>query len=84
MPLAEKTSGLARSDSSVAEAGLPPSGMPAFSPTSGSKHAGKGEEMKCDEPLALKVDTLATEFAQIKALHRNLQPISPCTAAVLL
>ncbi|KAE8293756.1 hypothetical protein D5F01_LYC06689 [Larimichthys crocea] len=36
------------------------------------------------EPLALKVDTLASEFAQIKALLLSLQPSGPsdaCTAA---
>lgn len=66
--LAERNSRLARSDSSIAEAGLLPSGMPAFSPSMCCRHtqgqaSNTKKKWKCDEPLALKVDTLASEFA---------------------
>lgn len=90
MPLAERAARLVRFDSNLAEAGLPPSGTPAGSPPSGSKRRRRTQDdasvakkkRKSVEPLALKVDTLATEFAQIKALLLNLQPGGPSAAAV--
>ncbi len=92
MPLAERTARLVKFDSSFAETGLPPSGTPAYSPPLGPKRRGHTQDdasiakkrWRGVEPLALKVDTLATEFAQIKTLLLNLQPSGPsdaCAAA---
>lgn len=71
---------MARLDGGVAEAGLPPSEMPALNLTTVVKchrhthneASTTTEKRKFDEPLAHKVDTLASEFAQITALLLNL------------
>uniref|UniRef100_A0A0F8AKV3 Nuclear factor 1 C-type n=1 Tax=Larimichthys crocea TaxID=215358 RepID=A0A0F8AKV3_LARCR len=71
---------------------LPPSGTPAYSSPHRPKRHGHTQDdasvankkRRGVEPLALKVDTLASEFAQIKALLLSLQPSGPsdaCTAA---
>ena len=89
MPLAERTARLLKFDSCFAEAGLPTSGTQAYSPFSGPKHRRHAQDdapvarkkQRGIEPLALKVDTLASQFAQIKALLLNLQPGSPSATA---
>ncbi|KAE8291461.1 hypothetical protein D5F01_LYC11069 [Larimichthys crocea] len=92
MPIAERTARLAKFERSVAEAELPLSGRPAYSSPHRPKRHGHAQDdasvankkRRGVEPLALKVDTLASEFAQIKALLLSLQPSGPsdaCTTA---
>ncbi|XP_049437342.1 uncharacterized protein LOC125891834 [Epinephelus fuscoguttatus] len=89
IPLAERTARLVKFASSFAEAGLPPSGTPAYSHPPGPKRRGHTQDdasvakkrRRGVEPLALEVDTLASEFAQIKVLLLNLQPGCPSATA---
>lgn len=86
LPYEERTARLAAVESVSASC----SGMPVLSPaeerhkrktTLDAAPMGSKRQRHEADPLSRKVDTLATEFAQIKALLLNLQPRAPDTNA---
>ena len=66
------------------------SGMPFLSPARGKRKTASAasvnpkRQLQETDPLSRKVDTLASEFARIKALLLNLQPPAPNTNDVAL
>ena len=86
MPYDERSARLAAAE----EETLPASGMPVLSPVRGPKRGhlraeptGAKKRRQGDDPLSHKVDTLASEFSQIKALLLNLQPGARAEAVAL-